>query len=190
MDKNRIRTYVLAGVLALTVVLYFYFRGPSSVANSVVAADQKFEPLDIQAPDLRVDLLEKLHKLKYEGTHRNIFSAIPPPPPVTAAMSAKESRKPVGPMPPPPPPPVQFPGQFFGTATTPSTGGKLAFFQQGQDVAVVGEGGLIFGNFRLLHIGDDSVTVEEISTGRSTTVPMQTQTDHGPAPNPDDERTE
>ncbi|HUO35567.1 MAG TPA: hypothetical protein VMU43_11300 [Candidatus Acidoferrum sp.] len=190
MDKTRIRTYVLAGLLVFTLLLYFYFREPSSVGNSVVAADQKFEPLDVREPDLRLDLLEKLHKLKYEGTHRNIFSAIAPPPPAAASAPVHEVQRPVGPMPPPPPPPVQFPGQFFGTEMTPSTGTKLAFFQQGQDVSVIGEGGVIFGNFRLLHIGDDSVTVEEISTGRTTTVPMQTQSDHGPAaaPAPEDDR--
>lgn len=188
MDKNRIRTYVLAGALLLTILLFFYFREPSSPGNSVVAADQKFEPLDVQESDLRLDLLEKLHKLKYEGTHRNIFSAIPPPPPVDTA--ARVTRKPVGPMPPPPPLPVQFPGQFFGTATMPSSGNKLAFFQQGQDVAVVGEGGVVFGNFRLLHIGDDSVSVEEIATGRTTTVPMQPPTDQGPGPGSLDDRSE
>jgi len=178
MEKNHTRTYVLAGALLGAILLFLYFHIPSSVPNGIVAADQKFEPLDVQEPDLRLDLIEKLHKLKYEGSHRNIFSAVPPPVPVDAQKSRENSR-PVGPMLPPPPPPVQFPAQFFGTATMPDTGTKLAFFQEGEDVAVVQEGGVIFGTFRLSHIGNDSVTVEEISSGRTTIVPLQPSADQG-----------
>jgi hypothetical protein len=182
MDNNRKRTYFLACLLLLAVLLYFYFRVPSSVSTGVVVADQKFEPLDVQAPDLRLDLIEKLHKLKYEGTHRNIFSPAPPPPPAENLRGSTEARRPTGPVRPPPPPPVQFPGQFFGTATMETSGNKVAFFQQGDDVVVAQEGGEIFGAFRLIHIANDSVTVEEISTGRTTTVPIQAPPDQGGGP--------
>lgn len=150
----------------------------------MVAADQKFEPLDVQEPNLRLDLIEKIHKMKYEGTHRNIFSATPPPAPIAQQRSIEQTRPFIGPHQPPPPPPVQFPGQFFGTATMPDSGKTLAFFQQGDDVVVVQEGGEVFNNFRLTHIGNDSVTVEEISSGRSTTVPIQAPADSSAGADP------
>ncbi|HTV57484.1 MAG TPA: hypothetical protein VMJ93_01290 [Verrucomicrobiae bacterium] len=178
MDQTRTRTYILAGALLLAVLLYFYFRVPSSATTGTVAADQKFEPLDVQEPDLRLDLIERLHTLKYEGAHRNIFSAIPPPPPEVVRKN-QDIHNFVGPRRPPPPPPVQFSAQFFGTATMPASGAKLAFFQQGDDVVVVQEGEELFGRFRLTHIGADSVTVEEISSGRTTLVPMQPPVDQG-----------
>lgn len=184
MEKKNTRAYVLGGVLVLLLLVLLYSRIPSSGPIGVVAADQKFEPLDVQAPDLRLDLIEKIHKMKYEGTHRNIFSAAPPPISPSQQHAAEESRLVPGPRKPPPPPPVQFPGQFFGTATMPDSGKKLAFFQQGDDVVVVEEGGEIFGNFRLTHIGNDSVTVEEISSGGSTTVPIQAPVDQAAATDP------
>lgn len=173
MAAKNTRAYVLAGLMLLLLLVYLYMRLPSSGPIGVVAADQKFEPLDVQEPDLRLDLIEKIHKLKYEGTHRDIFSKTPPPPPVATYGPGDVPRRVPGPIKPPPPPPPQFPGQFFGTATMPDSGKKLAFFQQGEDVVVVEEGGVIFGGFRLTKIANDSVTVEEISSGRSTTVPIQ-----------------
>jgi hypothetical protein len=184
MEKKNTRMYVLAGFLVLLILIYLYSRMPSAGSIGVVAADQKFEPLDVQEPNLRLDLIEKIHKMKYEGTHRNIFSAAAPPIPVDQQHAAGLARPVSGPRLPPPPPPVQFPGQFFGTATMPDSGEKLAFFQQGDDVVVVQEGGAIFGNFRLTHIGNDSVTVEEISSGRSTTVPIQAPVDQAAAADP------
>jgi len=179
MEKPRRQTYLLAGALLLALLLYVYFRPPASGPSGTVAADQKFQPLDVQEPELRLDLIERLHKIKYEGTHRNIFSAIPPPPPVSQQQAAADQYPVKGPHKPAPPPPPQFAGQFFGTATIPSTGAKMGFFQQGEDVSVVAEGGVIFGTFRLKHIGNDSATLEELSTGRTTTVPLQQPSDQG-----------
>lgn len=177
MEKKNTRAYVLGGLLVLLLLAYLYVRMPSSGPIGVVAADQKFEPLDVQEPNLRLDLIEKIHKMKYEGAHRDIFTEAPPPTPTTTQHANQPTRPVPGPRLPPPPPPVQFPGQFFGTATMPESGKKLAFFQQGDDVVVAEEGGEVFNNFRLTHIGNDSVAVEEISSGRSTTVPIQAPAD-------------
>jgi hypothetical protein len=70
------------------------------------------------------------------------------------------------------PTPVQVPGEFFGYAMTPSTGKRVAFFKQGDDVFVVAEGDTFLSNFRLIHIGPDSADVEQISDHRHATVPM------------------
>jgi hypothetical protein len=171
--SKRSEIYVLGALLAvLVVVLYFYVgRGHSSSTPRVVTADTKFHPLDVQEPQLRVDLLAKLQKLEYTGSHRNIFVAEPPPPPKQAHVEEAAARF-IGPEKPPPPPPVQVPGELFGYASEPTTGHRVAFFTEGDDVLVVAEGATFLGRFRLVHVTDNSADVEQISDGRHATVPM------------------
>lgn len=172
--SRRNEIYVLFALLVMLAgALYYYFAGHGQVTATpeVVAADTKFKPLDVQEPQLRLDLLAKLQKLEYAGSHRNIFVAEPPPPPQAQVQAAAAARF-VGPQPPPPPPPVQVPGELFGYASEPSSGHRVAFFSEGDDVLVVAEGATFLGRFRLVHVTDASADVEEISTGRHATVPM------------------
>ena len=138
----------------------------------MVAADGKFQPLDVHEPQLRLDLLAKLQTLEYSGTHRNIFIATPPPPPPPPGQQQASAPPIVGPMPPPPPPPLQVPAEFFGYESTSKSGKRVAFFTSGDDVLVVAEGDTFLNRFRLLHIGNDSADVVETSTGRHATVQM------------------
>jgi hypothetical protein len=173
MMSRRNEIFLLFALLiALAGALYYYFAGHNQVAATpkVVAGDTKFRPLDVQEPQLRLDLLAKLQKIEYTGTHRNIFVAEPPPPP-KAQVEAAAARS-VGPQLPPPPPPVQVPGQLFGYASEASSGRRVAFFSEADDVVVVAEGATFLNQFRLIHVTDNSADVEEISTGRHATVPM------------------
>jgi hypothetical protein len=173
MMSTRNQMYMLFALLVvLAGVAYYFFAGHGQGASNpaVVAADTKFRPLDVQEPQLRLDLLANLQKLEYTGAHRNIFVAEPPPPP-QAQVEAASARF-VGPRVPPPPPPVQVPGELFGYASEPSSGNRVAFFSEGDDVLVVAEGASFLGRFRLIHVTDSSADVEEISSGRHATVPM------------------
>ena len=67
---------------------------------------------------------------------------------------------------------LQIPAEFFGYATRAPSGSRVAFFTSGDDVLVVAEGDTFLGRFRLVHIGNDTADVEELGTGRHTTVPM------------------
>ena len=175
--KQRVQIYVLAALLvALCAVAYLYVypvsRSQVPGFAGVFAADNKFVPLDVQEPQLRLGELEKLRKLEYSGSHRNIFVASAPPVAKPAGPSGPAPEPFVGPIKPPPPPPLQVPGEFFGYAAQKSTGHKFAFFTSGDDVLVVAEGDTFLSNFRVVHIGNDSADVEEISSGRRATVPM------------------
>jgi hypothetical protein len=175
MSKRR-DIYVLGGLLIILAIAgYYYFSSKNQDVGlpGVFAADTKFQPLDVQEPGLRLDLLEKIRKTEYPGTHRNIFIAAPPPPPKPTAEQVAASRPFVGPKLPPPPPPLQVPAEFFGFASQPKAGNRVAFFTSGDDVLVVPEGDTFLNNrFRLDHINADSADVEEISTGRHATVPL------------------
>ena len=64
------------------------------------------------------------------------------------------------------------PGEFFGYASTPGTRRRVAFYKNGDDVSLIAEGDTFLGNLRLVHIADDYVDVQEISSGRHARVAM------------------
>ncbi|MGA8145207.1 MAG: hypothetical protein WB987_15075 [Candidatus Acidiferrales bacterium] len=172
MTKRTIEISVLAGLIIVAAVVYLFNRNHVDAVR-LVSADVKFVPLSVQAPQLRLDLLAKLQKETSVSSRRNIFNATPPPPePTKAEIEAAKHKYTTGPMPPPPPPPVQVPGEFFGYAFRPPPGKHFAFFKNGDDVLVVAEGETFLNNYRLIHIGNDSADVEEISTSRHARVAM------------------
>jgi hypothetical protein len=167
--KRRAQIYILATLLVLLAVVAFYtLRGPDNKATSGGATDSKFTPLDVREPQLRIDLLQKLSELEYTGTHRNIFLNTPPPPPTPVAAEAPP--KFVGPQLPPPPPPLQVPAEYFGYSMQPRANRRVAFMTSGEDVLIVPEGDTFLNRFRLVRVGNESLDVEEISTGRHATL--------------------
>jgi hypothetical protein len=181
--SKRVQIYVLV-LLVVALAAVYFFTSRTSGLPGVIAADGKFAPLSVQEPQLRLDLLDKLHKLRYQGTHRDIFTSqpLPPPPPSRAELAATARAKRVGPDLPPPPPPLDVPAQFFGYASMSASGRRVAFFAQGDEIYVVAEGDTFLGRFRLSRIGTDSADVEEISSGRHAHVPLVPSAE-GAAPN-------
>lgn len=174
--SRRTQIYLLVGLLASLGWLVVsdtvgMFNG-SGGAPTVVASNTKFTPLDIREPDLRLDLLEKIHNTKYTGMQRDIFSGQPLPPPPSQRPKVLPAVDP-GPKEPAPPPPVQVPAQFFGYASRPDSNDRVAFFLNGDKVLIVAEGDTFLANFRLLQIGNQSALVQEVSSGRQTSVPLE-----------------
>ena len=166
--RRRAELYLLGGLLVLLVaLLYFTTRSHVPGLPGVLDADTKFQPLDVEEPQLHLDLLEKIQKLQYSGAHRNIFVAMPPPLPTPPQRPAVAEPKL-----PPAPPPLEVPVTFFGYASHPGTGKRVAFFTSGDDVLVVADGDTFLNRFRLVHIGDAAADVEEISSGRHQMIPM------------------
>jgi hypothetical protein len=191
VTKQRIEISVLVGLLVVGALAYFFNRSQIAGGMPRVSADAKFVPLSVQEPQLRIDLLAKLQKEESLSAHRNIFNATPPPPELTPAQRKEaERRYPTVPVP-TPPPPVQVPGEFFGYAVRPAPSGtRFGFFKNGDDVLVVAEGDKFLSNYRLIHIGNDSADVEEISSGRHARVAMvQPPAGGGAGPAPGDQAT-
>ena len=171
----RRRQMVLLGILCalLVIVLYWNFRSPD-IAPTTSSADENFAPIVAENPALRTDLLDRLKTLEYTGTHRNIFSAALPPPPAPPEARTVAPAPPPAPPPDPGPPPLVVPATFFGSVTDRTTGKREAFFTQGDDlVGPLGAGAVLLGRFRIVQIKDDSVELEEISSGRRTTQILQ-----------------
>jgi hypothetical protein len=179
--KQRVQIYVLVGLVLLAG--YLFFSSHQSVPGvGVLASDVKFVPLNVDEPQLRLDLLAELKELTYKGAHRDIFN--PNSVPIVAdgggpTKPAKDPYRKRGPELPPPPPPVNVPGTLYGYATLQTSGKRVAFFQEGDDVLVVEEGAEFLHGYRLIHVNDTTADVVELSTGRHATVQM-TQPDRAP----------
>lgn len=177
--SRRAQIVTLCSLLAVFgVVLYVEVFNTSSGNVPVPAPTEalgRYVPLPVENPALRVDELERLRKIEYTGVHRNIFSPTVPPPPAPKLTPAqiKAQQIALANQPPPPPPPLDVPATFFGYVTDARTGLKQAFFTDGDDVFIAGEGELLLGRFRVLKIGNDTAEVEEISSGRRATLTMQ-----------------
>jgi hypothetical protein len=174
--SKRAKTGVLVALLLVLAYFTYSFVFPSDPGArlpGVLASETKFTPINVDEPQLRIDLIEKLKRDEYEGTHRNIFSfGPPPPPPMTKEQKERLEHRNYGPPVPPPPPPVNVGATLFGFASMPQSGKRVAFFLDGDDVLVVTEGAVFLNRFRLDKIGNDSADVEEISSQRHVTVQM------------------
>ena len=84
----------------------------------------------------------------------------------------------MGPLPPPPPaqpPPIfkpqapTIPLRFFGYVTAARGGSRRAFFLEGEEIHVAGEGDLVKKRYKVVRIGVNSVTMEDTQfEGRQT----------------------
>jgi hypothetical protein len=181
--SRRTEIYIFAGLLVvLAIVLYSSKRSGVDGITGVTAADTRFEPLNVQAPQLRLDLLREVRKGDDSGPHRNIFVAAPLAPPKPARPSVDQKAASAGPPIPAGPPPLEVPAEFFGYASEPGTGRRVAFFTSGDNVLVVPEGGALLSRFRLMSIGTHSADVEEISSGRHATLPLVPSPDQAANP--------
>jgi hypothetical protein len=177
--KARYELYVLGALLVLAIAAYSS-QSRNSVFTGAGVSDVKFTPLDVPDPSLRLDLLDRIQKLEYKGQHRNIFSAEPLPPPPSALAAQQAAAQ--GPVAPPPPVPVTVPATFYGIVTDLHTGQKRACFSANvDDVYIVPVGGTLLNQFRVLSIGNNSVEVEELASGRHTTLMLAQPTDQ-PSP--------
>ena len=176
--SERTKIQLLVGLLLVAAAVFFYERNPTPSMPEGVSADTRFTPLNVKEPALQLDKLRKLQEDEYKGAQRNIFVAAPLPPAAAAAAHVDAPQLFVGPQPAPPPPPLQVPVEFYGIES--SGGRQVALFktQNANDPPlIVGEGDTFMDRYRLIHIGNQSAEVQEISTGRQTTIPLVPQLD-------------
>ena len=76
--SQRNQKIVLGVLLVLLVVVYFWNKSSVDSIAGVSAADIQFTPLNVQQPELRVDLLDKIHRSKYGMARIAIFSRSAP----------------------------------------------------------------------------------------------------------------
>jgi hypothetical protein len=147
--------------------------------------EERVDPATIN-PELRLDLLARLQSVTLTGGERSLFDfgAAPPPklpePKILPKKAGAESAKPpearpeeVKPAEPPKPPPPPIPLKFFGYTAAPQGVQKRAFFLQGEDIFVAGEGELIKARFKVVRIGINSAVVEDTQFKHQQTLPLE-----------------
>lgn len=182
--KNKKQLGVLSVLVVIAGLVWFnFFAGDkTSVTTDVGAATQNVPLLQVENDQLHFQNVERARKTEYKSAGRNIFSAVAPPPLVVKPAKPKPDS--YGPKPEPaplPPPPPVLPVKFFGFGVVPNGTARLAFFTDGEEIYVVGEGEILLKRFRILKIGNASVEFEEISTGLDGTAPLQEQGAGGPS---------
>jgi hypothetical protein len=172
------REFIVLVVLLLIAggIWYFYFDHDRPVVTADAgSAAQNPKLLQVENPSLHKDGVGRARNTEYKSGGRNIFSHELPPPPVP------KPDKNHPPTPPPPPPPPEepkvspLPVKFFGFGTVPNGTARVAFFTDGEDVYVIGEGELLLNRFRILRIGNSNVEYQEISNGLRGTAPLEEQ---------------
>jgi len=172
MSSRQKQIILLAGLaIVFFYVLYRSNRSPE-IAPVVSSADEKFRPIAVENPALKLELLNRLKKLQYAGSHRNIFSANAPPP-ISVAPPVAVAPPPVTPSAASGSAPLVIPATFYGFVTDAGTGMRRAFFMEGENVYIIGIGEVLLGRYKLVQIGNSSVELQEISTGRRATLTME-----------------
>ena len=140
--------------------------------------EDRIDPLTID-PTLRLDLLAKVQEVERAGGSRNLFQYGPPP--VKAeALKGPEPKiilQPVVPVTdaakaagPPPPPPIAL--KYYGFSTARNNGRKVAFFLDGDEISVAGEGETVKKRYRVVRIGVNSVLMEDTESKRQQSLPL------------------
>jgi len=174
--------FIVLGVLlvVLAATAFSFYRSASSSKGDLpqtVSVDARFTPLAVDNPALRLDILKRFMELEYNGVHRSIFSATLPPPPVPPPSKQEI----IAPGPPPGPPPLTVDAKYFGYVSDFGGNHRRAFFAtpNNEDVIIAGEGDTFMGRFRVVRLTNTTADVEEVSTGRRTTLPMEEATPNG-----------
>ncbi|HTT63093.1 MAG TPA: hypothetical protein VMG35_14665 [Bryobacteraceae bacterium] len=143
--------------------------------------EDRVDPMTID-PTLRLDLLAKVQAVNMEGGHRNLFQVgaapLPPEPTVpvktktqVAMMGPQLPPEPPKPAPPPPPPPINL--KYYGYSSVRGDNQKHAFFLDGDDILVAGEGETVKKRYRVVRIGVNSVVMEDTQFKHQQTLPLQ-----------------
>ncbi len=139
-------------------------------------------------PTLHLGLLAKLREVQPEVGSRSLFEIGSPPPPPAEIAKIKEPAKikvaaagPVEPPKPPPPPPAPkappIPLKFYGFVNPSRADNKRAFFLDGDDIIIAGEGDTIKKRYRVIRIGVNSAVMEDtqFKSNNQQTLPLETE---------------
>jgi hypothetical protein len=154
---------------------------------------QNLDPMRAD-PTLHTDLMAKVQAVALAGGERNLFQfgAPPPPKPITPdpkdpkivpgqpggpATAAAGGLKAIPTAPPvtadPPAPPL--PLKFYGFTEQARQSNKRAFFLNGDDIIVAGEGDVVMKRYKVVRIGVNSVVMEDMETKKQQPLPLEEQ---------------
>jgi len=142
-------------------------------------------------PTLHLALLAKLKTVAIEGGTRSLFDIGAPPVELNVKEPAKIeiAKTPVGPVlpaapakaeppaTPPEPKAPPIPLKFYGFVNPPKVGIKRAFFLDGEDIVIAGEGDVVKKRYKIVRIGVNSAVVEDtqFKSNNQQTLPLEAE---------------
>jgi hypothetical protein len=141
-------------------------------------------------PTLHLNLLAKLQDVNVEPGARSLFEVGKEPPPAEVKVGKEPDKiavaaKFVGPKAPPPPPapPPEpkappIPLKFYGFVNPTKTAtDKRAFFLDGDDIVIAGEGDMVKKRYKIVRIGVNSAVVEDtqFKSNNQQTLPLEAE---------------
>jgi hypothetical protein len=178
-DKKKTMIAVVLFVFAVLAVMYELWPSSSTPepATRTTAeatapggkgrAAPVFSKLD---PSLRLDLLKGSEDVSYSGSGRDIFHSQAAPEPDKEIEKAPDPRKQAEAAPTGPPPKPPIPLKFYGFASTNNK--KQIFLAQGEDIFVAKEGDIVKGRYKVLHVNDRNVEIEDVLGNYSQQIPL------------------
>ncbi len=146
--------------------------------------EERPDPASVD-PTLRLELLARVREVASQGGLRSLFEFSQPPapkapepkivPPAVAAIKGAAPPKPAEDAAPPKPPPVPIPLKFYGYISPARQGAKRAFFLEGDEIYVAGEGDVIKKRYKVVRIGVNSVVMEDVEQKHQQTLPLEEQ---------------
>lgn len=142
------------------------------------------DPMTID-PTLRLDVLAKLQEARLEGVTRSLFEFSKAPPPkapepklspetlqeIQRKREEEAAKTPPGSPPKPPPPPITI--KFYGYVNRLDVNDRRAFFLDGEDIFVAGEGEVVKKRYRIVKIGVNSAVVEDTEHDHQQTLKLE-----------------
>src|SRR3954470_7272705 len=187
--KMVIATVVVAALAVVLVIrMMVELSAPSAAASSTAAgqgtrpaqriargAQGKLPTANSLDPTLKLDLLKASEQSEYKGSGRNIFARYEAPPVV-----AHDPRTDTGPKQPPPMqcpgdprcPPPPIPLKFTGYSTRAGETKKVFLVSNDGDIFIAAEGEVVNRRYRVLHIGVNSVEIEDVLQNNRQTIPL------------------
>ncbi len=187
------RKKLIAGAVLALLAVVFFIRMVVLWGGPVTAATPEEPPVALQHPatlvsrgrpqppstasldpTLRLGMLKASEEVEYTGNGRNIFRPYEPPPPIPKPVTQQGQDSCVMPHPGcpnyvPPPPPINL--KFFGFASHPGEPRRV-FLAEGDSVFIAKEGDIVDRRYKVLHIGANSVEVEDVLNNNRQTLPL------------------
>ena len=140
-------------------------------------------------PTLHLDMLKKLREVQPESSSRSLFEISAAPPVQLAALKEPPKIKPLPagpvappappgpPAPPPAPKAPPIPLKFYGFVNPNKADNKRAFFLDGDDIIIAGEGDTIKKRYKIIRIGVNSAVVEDtqFKSNNQQTLPLEAE---------------
>ncbi|MBI2677214.1 MAG: hypothetical protein HYX28_00360 [Candidatus Koribacter versatilis] len=185
-NKKVLVVTIILAALALVMVVRMFLAlnaapavasaNPAQTAQSArripKGAQPKLTTANSLDPTLKLDVLKATEATEYKGSGRNIFAAYTPPvhidKPVTPVVTELTMQCPGSPRCPPPPIPLKF----YGFASKPGEAKRVFLSSSTGDVFIAAEGEVVNRRYRVLHIGVNSVEIEDVLQNNRQTIPL------------------